>query len=460
MTFRWKTTLTIVILTALALGGAFAAVSAAFNGLQRRQLDASLRSVAAQEALEAPAHHFLFSEGPGPAANDVGPLTKYGVIFDESGKVLSATPPFDTDPPPRQSLKAPVGRAFDLWFRRSHLRGVLVPIPAHPGKILFLATSRDDLDGDEVFLYRAMLVAFMVAVLWVGAVAYWMGGRLTLAHRDIASVVRQVSGGDLTARVRVKPSDPELDRLGREINEMVVRLDGLVTSQQRFIAHAAHELRTPLAALYGELQQARRKERDNAYYTRTIDAALAACRHLNTLTEDLLTLARTRAKVDEASGDLALERVLGEARAWVQPLADQRQVRIRVSGDGSSRVPDRHGDTVRLVRNLLENAVRHSPAGSEVEVTSALEAGQVVVRVSDAGPGVDAADRHAIFEPFFRAKGAASGEGAGLGLGIAREIARAHGGDVWLDAAPPDRAGARFVIRMPLRQREPPRPAA
>ncbi|MDF3071758.1 MAG: Osmosensitive channel histidine kinase KdpD, partial [Polyangiaceae bacterium] len=299
MTFRFKTVLTIVVLTALALGGAFTAVSAAFNRLQRTQLDASLLRVAEQEAREAPLHRFSFTDGPGPAANDVGPLTKYGIIYHVDGRVLSATPPFDQKPPALARIKRPPGQAFDIRFEGSHFRGVFVSIPAHPGKLLFLATSRDDLDGDEAFLHRAMVVAFLVAVLWVAAVARWMGGRLTLAHRDIASVVRRVTQGDLSARVKVAASDPQVERLGRDINEMVARLDELLKSQQRFIAYAAHELRTPLAALFGELQQARRKQRGLRDYEETIDAALSAARHLTMLAEDLLTLAGARAKGDE-----------------------------------------------------------------------------------------------------------------------------------------------------------------
>lgn len=450
MTFRAKTALTIAILTALALGGAFTAVSEAFNGLQRRQLDASLRSVAAQEAREAPEHHFSFSDRPGPAANDVGPLTKYGIIFDEVGRVVSATPPFDVNPPSLKSLKSPLGQAFDLWFVGSHFRGVLVEIPQHPGKRLFLATSRDDLDGDEAFLFRAMLAAFLVAVLWAAAVSYWMGGRLTLAHRDIASVVRQVTEGDLSARVQVKASDPEVDRLGREINEMVARLDQLLKSQQRFVAHAAHELRTPLTALYGELQQARRKERDNAYYTRTIDAALGAARHLNLLAEDLLTLAKVRSSTTEDCQLLPAGRVIEEARTLVEPLVRERELHIGVGGDLEQGIMDRKGDTIRLLRNLLENAVRHSPAKGRVSISVGREEGKVAIRVQDSGPGVALTERDAIFEPFFRARGAAATDGAGLGLGIAREIARSHGGDVWLDASPKAGEGACFVISMPV----------
>lgn len=455
MTFRSKTVLTIVVLTALALGGAFAAVSEAFNRLQRTQLDASLSSVAQQEAREAPLHHFSFSDGPGPAANDVGPLTKYGIIYDADGSVLSATPPFDQAPPSLASLRRPTGKAFDLWFRQSHLRGVLVAIPAHPGKVLFLATSRDDLDGDEMFLYRAMLVAFLVAVFWVGAVAYWMGGRLTVAHRAIAGVVERVTQGDLTARVRVQPSDPEVDRLGREINAMVARLDELLKSQQRFIAHAAHELRTPLAALYGELQQSRRKPRDAAAYEATIDTALDATRHLITLAEDLLTLAGARARAGSASARTPLGHAVADARALVAPLARERDVRIRIIGDQSSHVPDRNGDAARLLRNILENAIRHSPPGGDVQVLITLQSGGVLeVRVSDDGPGVAEADRDDIFEPFFRARAAGASDGAGLGLGIAREIARSHGGDVTLDAST-NGGGASFVVRFgasPLRE--------
>jgi len=456
MTFRSKTVMTIVLLTAIALGGAFAAVSGAFNRLQRTQLDTSLSSIALQEAREAPEHRFSFSERAGPAANDVGPLTKYGIIFDENGRVLSATPPFDARPFSLHSLRHPLDQAFDLRFGEGHYRGVLVRIPNHPGKVLFLATSRDDLDGDEVFLYRAMLVAFMVAVGWVGLVAYWMGGRLTVAHREIARVVGRVTAGDLTARVNVPPSDPEVDRLGREINEMIGRLDDLLKSQQRFIAHAAHELRTPLAALSGELQQARRKQRDAASYESTIDTALAATRDLTALAEDLLTLARVRAAERDATAPIPLHVALTRASQLVASLGQERQVSISTRGDGAVRfVPDCRGDTVRLFRNVLENAIRHSPTGRQVTVETTLVGENVQIRVVDEGAGVAAAEREVIFEPFFRSRRhTESSDGSGLGLGIAREIARGHGGDLTLEA-PGSSSGTCFLVRLPLRSEAP-----
>lgn len=448
MNFRSRTALTIAVLTALALGGAFTAVSAAFNGLQRRQLDASLRAIAAQEAAEAPKNHLSFSEGPGPAANDVGPLTKYGVIYDERGRVVSATPPFDVNPPPLARFAANRDRAFDLRFQGNHLRAIVLPIPGHPGKRLLLATSRDDLDGDEAFLFRAMLVAFLVAVAWASAVAFWMSGRLTSTHRALADVVRTLAGGDLNARVSVKPSDPEVAQLGRDINELAVRLGELLASHERFIAYAAHELRSPLAALYGELQQALRRERDSEGYRQAIEVALSASRDLKLLAEDLLTLARSRAETAAPTARVRAEQVIAAARDMVGALAQKRGVRIVVKGEMERELPDRNGDTARLLRNLLENAIRHSPSGDVVSVSVEHDAGKLLLAVADGGAGVEPGERAAIFEPFYRSRGASSSEGSGLGLGIAREIARSHGGDVTLDTSW-SRPGARFVIQLP-----------
>jgi two-component system heavy metal sensor histidine kinase CusS len=445
MSFRLRTALTIAILTAAALGAAFAAVSAAFNGLQRRQLDTSLLEVAEQEAIEAPAHHFAFSDRPGPAANDVGPLTKYGVIYDERRVVLSATPPFDRAPPDLSSIEHPLERAFDLRYQGAHLRGVLVSIPGNAKKTLFLATSREDLDGDEAFLFRAMLVAFLVALAWVAAVAYWMSGRLTRDHRAIAAVAREVAAGNLGARVHVESGDPEMEQLGHDIDDMVIQLGELLSSHQRFIAHAAHELRSPLTSLYGELQQALRKERDADGYRSAIGVALGATRRLKLLAEDLLTLARTRAERSADEARIPLQAALDDASLSVEAFARERGIVLKLHGEGTW-VSDRNGDMARLFRNLLENAIRFSPPNGVVRMEVKTAGLSVQISVCDQGPGVTEADREAIFEPFFRSPGSTRSEGAGLGLGIAREIARAHGGEIVLDDT---RSGARFVVSLP-----------
>lgn len=449
MSFRARATFTIAVLTAIALGGAFVAVAVAFNGLQRRQLDASLRAVAEEEAAEAASHGFSFSEGPGPAGNDVGPLTKYGVIYGEHGNVLSGTPPFDTAPPSLLDIKHPLGEAFDLRFERQHLRGVLVGIPGHPKKRVFLATSRDDLDGDEAFLLRAMVGASFVAVVWAAAVAYWMGGRLTRDHQAIATVARSVARGDLTARAEVLSGDPEVSQLGRDINDMVQQLAELLGSHERFIAHAAHELRSPITAIYGELQQALRRERTADAYRSAIENALTTTRRLKFLADDLLKVARTKAERTSSAVPISLASVLEEATSDVAELARGHGVVLPGNSSAPWCILDFNGDTRRLFRNLLENAVQNSPRGGTVAFAIALDGERVTVTVSDQGNGVDPSEREAIFDPFFRGKAVRWGEGSGLGLGIAREIARAHGGDITLAPVAPGERGARFVVHLP-----------
>lgn len=448
MNFRARTSLTVAVLTGLALGGAFAVVAAAFMRLQRHQLDDSLMAVARAEAAEAPGHDFDFSEGPEPAESDVGPLALYGIMFDDAGHTLSVTPPFDVHPVDRDLLNARVGVPFDFRHPTAHMRAVVVPIPGHPGKRLLLASSRDDLDGDEGFLFRAMLAAFVVAVVWAGLVAYWMSGRLIREHQAIASVVRMVAGGNLSVRTGASAEDPEVRQLASDINEMIENLSALVESQQRFIAHAAHELRSPLAALSGELQQALRRERGAEDYKLTIRSALAATRRLTALAADLLALARSRGDAMQAAELMPLETLLQEAIAAVEAIARPRGVQVARPAAAAGWVQDRQGDTVRLLRNLLENAIRYSPPGGTVQVEVASEGSQTCIRVTDSGPGVDRSEHDRVFTPFYRGKDTAGTEGAGLGLGIAREIARSYGGDVTLDDS--FSSGARFVVSLPL----------
>lgn len=448
MKLRIRLTLTIALMTALAMGCAFAAVDAAFVGLQRRQLDEAILEIARAEAAEAPSSNFQFSDRPGPAANDVGPLAKYGIIYDERGGILAVTSPFDRAPPSRDSFPRMLNVPFDVRFESQHLRGVLVAIPDRPDRVVLLATSREDLDGDEAFLARAMLIAFAFVLTWASFVAYWVAGRLTRDHHAIATVARRVAHGDLSARVASKSPDPELAQLGRDIDEMVERLSELMVAQRRFTAHAAHELRSPLTALYGELQQALRKERDSEGYKKSITHALHATKRLRMLADDLLVLASAQHDDGAATTPSSVRHAIEDACKLATEQAPERAVTVEIAGGEKALVAARNGDITRLFRNLIENAIRHSPDGAvvRIEVAEAIDA-TVEIVISDEGPGVTSPDREHIFEAFYRSSSARCTAGSGLGLGIAREIARGHGGDVRLDDSAAAK-GARFVVML------------
>lgn len=433
MSFRRRVVLVVTLVTTVTLGGTFAAVSSAFNRQQEQQLDAELLAVARDEAREAPALGFSFTDGPGPAANDVGPLTKHGLIFDEQGQLLAATPPFDQAAPPRSSLPRRPRECFDFSWQNRRFRAVLVPIQGHAGRELLLAAPRDDLDGDERFLNRAMLSAFVAALVWVVAVTSWAVGRLTRDHERITRVARQVAQGDLSARIASSSSDAEMVQLGRDIDEMINRLDQLLAARDRLVAHAAHELRSPLTRLYGELQQALRKDRDAAAYREAIERALPPTRQLTLLVDDLLLLARLRGEQAPDLRPLPLAACVDSALALVREEADARRVALAFE-PADVLVEGRERDLTRLVRNVLENAIAHAPEGSTVTIHLEADERQARLDISDRGPGVADDDRERIFEPFFRSRASRSrpDRGAGLGLGIARDIARSSGGDVVL----------------------------
>jgi two-component system heavy metal sensor histidine kinase CusS len=227
---------------------------------------------------------------------------------------------------------------------------------------------------------------------------------------------------------------------------MIEQLSALVASQQKFVSYAAHELRSPLTAAYGELSNALRKERSAADYKEAIVCALEATQNMRVLAEDLLVLARSGAPPTSAARSSAsLASVTRGAIAQLAGTFEARGVRVELEGDACIDTWNER-DLHRLVVNLLDNAVKHSPRGGVVRV-SAESNGAAKLSVQDQGPGVPTDDAPRIFEPFFRGSREAAEEGSGLGLAIVRAIARAHNGEISLDPSAELGCGARFTVR-------------
>ncbi len=442
----------IASLTLLSLGASFVAVWVSNTRVQERQLDQALLHEVREEAREVAAaggQGLMISARPGPQANDVGPLTKYAALYAQDGRVVAQTRSFEGGAPERPAKSAhKTERLFTVWHRSEHLRGVWAHVPGRPEVTLLLAAPRTDLDGDEAFLGRAMLIAFLVSVAWTLAISGWLVGRFTRGYELVAAAAHKVALGDRTARVPESGQDAELRQLARDVNHMIDRLDELLSSHQVFIAHAAHELRSPLTALYGELSHGLRRERDNAAYRRVLEEALDSTQRLRTLTEDLLALARLSSDAgDEPREVVWLDQLLQRASHAMLHEAEQRSVRIELRREPAC-VSGRPLDLERLIRNLLENAIRHAPEGSVVEVV--LRPGREhAVHVINQGPPIPIADPDRIFEPFVRGpnENAEGRTGSGLGLAIARRIALSPGGNLSLSKG--RSAGVELVLTLP-----------
>lgn len=438
MTFRVRTAAVVLALTALTMGAAFAGVWQVFMSAQRKQLDDALLEVARREASEAAAGQLEFTDAPGPSANAVGPLPKFGVLYGVNGVPLADTHNFSTLP--AMPRTRPYESGFDFDHDGMPMRGVVVAVGGS-GRRILLAAPRADFEEDARILARAMELAFVVGCLWAAVVAFGVATRLTREHRIVADVARRVATGDTSARVAFRSSDADLRQLAGDLNAMIERLVGLLAAQDRFIAHAAHELRTPLTSLRIELELALRSARDRSDFESAVRGALESARRLTDLAEDLLQLARVKAA--HAEDQAALEDALTDAIAEVAPIGRARDVFILAEPLTAVVAGDRRG-LARLFRNVLENAVRFSPRWEHVTVTGRVEAERVLVSIADRGPGIEPSDWDRIFEPFARSKANDGGEGTGLGLSIARGLARAFGGEV---TVAPD-AGGRFVVEL------------
>lgn len=441
MTFRVRTALVVLVLTALTMGGALAAVWDRFVSAQRRQLDEALIGVARREASEAAAGQLEFTDLPGPSANAVGPLPKYGVLYDPDGTPLATTGNFTHVPAFPRATVLDIG--FDFDHEGVPMRGVVVKVGSTERRIL-LAAPRLDFEEDAKILARAMAVAFVVGCVWAAIVAFGVATRLTREHRLVASAARSVASGDTSARVELRTSDADLRQLAADVNAMIERLVGLLSVQERFIAHAAHELRTPLTSLRIELEHAMRACRDPSDYDSALRGALESVRRLTDLAEDLLQLARLKA-VPTEQAVAAIEDALADAVADVAAVGRIKEVSIVTEAVSANVRGDRSG-LARLFRNVVENAVSFSPRGGTVRIEARVAGERVVVGVTDEGPGLGSDDEERVFEPFARAVRDDGAEGTGLGLTIARGLARAFGGDVRAEHGP----GGRFFVELPI----------
>jgi signal transduction histidine kinase len=219
--------------------------------------------------------------------------------------------------------------------------------------------------------------------------------------------------------------------------------------QRQFMADASHELRTPVSVVRAAADVTlSRDHRDEAEYREALSIVGGQAQRLSRLVEDMLVLARA-----DAGGyplrpvDLYFDELVADCRRAVDVLATQRGVAIRAVG--ATDIPFRGDEDLlrRLVLNVLQNAVQHSPPGGDVAVELGQEPGRVRLRISDSGPGIPAADQSRIFDRFVQLDAARRGQGVGLGLPIARWIAEAHRGTLVLEASGP--AGSTFCVVLP-----------
>jgi len=420
-----------------------------------RHQDASLRSTA--QTLASVYLEELEEERSVVKANDVVLRemvfpNRYVEVVDASGKAMAWSGNLNgavfSIPPEALNLARQSGGSYIVI---GNLRVAVVPLS--PNQELGFAAVAEPLSVVDDALRgvrRDFIAGVPLILLLATAGGYFLAVKslspITLMNRQL----HRITADNLSARLDVTNSRDELGRLTTNINELLERLETSFQEQQRFVADASHELRTPLAILRGETDVALEKERGPEDYRQSLFLIREEAERLSRIVDDLFILAH--GPIDERAvrkEQIDFSAMVADCVRAAQVLAARKDLRLEMKTDPALSLAGDDELLKRMILNLLDNAVKYTPAGGEISVHASARNGNVRMVVRDSGIGISEKDQLHIFDRFYRVDKARSRAlgGAGLGLSIVNWIVKVHGGDVSVRSAPGD--GSAFVVELP-----------
>ena len=313
-----------------------------------------------------------------------------------------------------------------------------------PDRTIQVAAPASLRSGQASAMALRILVPILATIPLYGLIIWLIVGEGLRPLSEIARAIRRRQPASLEPLPQAKLPE-EVAPLVSELNALLERLREALARQKRFTADAAHELRSPLTALQVQLDMlARARTPDD---TRDALGALrAGMKRASRLVEQMLTMARLEpeAPLAQPSG-VALDTLAAQVAGELEPLAEARRIALRLERLESAAVQGDAAALHALVRNLVDNAIRYTPAGGVVRLAAFTDGEHAMLQVEDTGPGIPPEERTRVFDRFYRLPGS-SAEGSGLGLAIARQVAEAHGAEISLDDASGGR-GLRVTVR-------------
>lgn len=362
----------------------------------------------------------------------------YFTLVDKNGQVVYAGPGFRAG---QQIPWRELDRGLPIEVDGERV-GTLVPAPGP-----FQRNPRE-----EEFIRRTNLT-LVYSALGVSAVALLLGiflsRTLTRPIRELTEATHAVAEGKLGQQVSVRSRD-ELGELAASFNKMSADLARSTDARKQMTADIAHELRTPLSLILGHAEAVHDgvllPARENFEIIR--EEAL----RLENLVEDLRILSLADAgELSMQPQEVSVQKLLGDILAMYQHIANRKDVKIRL--DVASELPMLTIDPGRMTQvltNILDNALRHTPAGGQISLSTQQVQEHVELSIQDSGPGIAGEDANRIFQRFYRTDASRQRHegGSGLGLAIARSIVELHDGQIWAESQPGE--GLKIIIRLPV----------
>ena len=343
--------------------------------------------------------------------------------------------------------KRPVFRTISLPDRKHNIRVLYTIIGRNI--ILQLGQSMENYTR-FIEAFRKIFITTMASLFIVAAIIGWFMARRALAGVEaVTRTARQISEGSLKERVPVKKNQDEIDQLAITFNQMLDRIQILVTGIREMSDNIAHDLKSPITRIRGISEVSLTTGASEKEYENMAASTVEECDRLLDMINTMLVISKTEAgvnKLDAKELDIAV--VVRDACELFQSPAEDKDLKLICDVSGNFSISGDNRMIQRMIANLLDNAIKYTPAGGSVEVT--INTGNnnaVAIAVKDTGIGISEKEMPRIFERFYRCDPSRSESGIGLGLSLARAIARAHGGDISVFSKPGQ--GSTFTVTFP-----------
>jgi signal transduction histidine kinase len=376
-------------------------------------------------------------------------LARDGSVVQSSGS-LSRQPLLPLARLP--SIRSPTFLRTSLVANAERFRARLFAVPVPGGPVVVVGAGLEDRDDALERLAGLLWAGGLAALALSGAAGWLLAGAALGPIERMRAEAAVISAAEPGRRLPLPAVDDEIARLGTTLNDMLDRLEAALDRERRFVADASHELRTPLSILKGELELALLGQPVGEDLRPAVLSAAEEVDRLCRLSEDLLVLAKM------ADGRVPIRRSVVDLRSIVGEACDSFGLKAQEAGVTLEQEIRAESavelDPLRFrqaLGNVLDNALRHTPAGGRVSIAAGAEGGRILVEVADTGEGFPAGFVEEAFQPFRRADSARSqreDNGAGLGLSIVDAVVRAHGGSVQAS----NRAGGGALVRIEIPQ--------
>ena len=296
--------------------------------------------------------------------------------------------------------------------------------------------------------FKGIFITTMTFLILLAAgVGWFMARRAVSGVEAVTRTAQKISGGTLEERVPVKPRGDEIDQLATTFNQMLDRIQTLLTEIKEMNDNIAHDLRSPITRIRGIAEVTLTTAKSLSDYEIMAASTIEECDRLLDMINTMLMISKTESGVDKLPHEeIDLAGLVQKACELFEPTAEDKGVTLSCDVPDRSRLAGETRMIQRMLSNLLDNSIKYTPSGGSVTVSAREDNTHVVVSVKDTGIGISSSDLPRVFERFYRCDQSRSQAGIGLGLSLARAIARAHGGDI--TATSTLNQGSTFIVTL------------